>query len=285
MSWTTQTWAMPHGQITSLGWPGRPENPLMVAFHGWLDNACTMQPLGQALSEFPYWAFDLPGHGHSSHPPAHSHPHWVDYMDTLHAVATQHTPSPCWWVGHSLGASIVSMYASVFPELVKGVILIDMLGPLHAPAQEAPARLRASVLSMAALATKKAPVYPDPEAALKARQAVTALPDHLLKPMVARNLIPCEQGVTWRTDPRLMFPPSIGLTEEQTYVFLQNLSCPTLVLLPEQGLLQQHPVLHERLRFLPAHAEHQKMPGGHHGHWSHPEPYGQAIRAFVRRYP
>ena len=55
-----------HGlTIAGLAW-GNPDNPPLLALHGWLDNANSFALLAPALEDFYVVALDLTGHGQSS---------------------------------------------------------------------------------------------------------------------------------------------------------------------------------------------------------------------------
>ena len=63
---------------------GSSNKPVLLALHGWLDNADSFVPLVNALSEqqvltdYQIIAVDWPGHGLSQHRPGQYPLHWID---------------------------------------------------------------------------------------------------------------------------------------------------------------------------------------------------------------
>ncbi|MES2211818.1 MAG: alpha/beta hydrolase [Pseudomonadota bacterium] len=258
---------------------GNPNGRPLIAFHGWLDNLCSFDRLIAQSPEYDWLCIDLPGHGLSYHPPQNTRSHWADYMDVLHELFGLIGPGPHHVVGHSLGAGLASMYAGIFPEQIASLVLIDLIGSLVCEAEKAPLRLRESVLSYARLDQTRISTYPDIQSAIKARQAVTPLPDTLLAPMITRNLIQTAGAWQWRTDKRLLCPPAIGLTEEEIQYFLKRIASPTLLIAPEQGLVLNHPIMLKRLHHM-SQLKLEKTPGGHHVHMEYPESVASLMANF-----
>lgn len=103
--------------------------PQLVALHGAGLNAHSFDPmllaLDAAAGDVPALALDLPGHGRSD---------WradADYRpgtiagDVAHAIAA-HATAPVTLVGHSLGGLTAALVAADRPDLVAGLVVVDI---------------------------------------------------------------------------------------------------------------------------------------------------------------
>ena len=60
--------------------------PLIIALHGWLDNANSIVPLMPYLMDYHVIALDWAGHGHSDHRPSGMEYLQMDYVDDLNQL-------------------------------------------------------------------------------------------------------------------------------------------------------------------------------------------------------
>lgn len=127
---------------------GAKDKPLLLALHGWLDNANSFEPLAAHLLDYQVLAIDWPGHGFSAHRPGHYPLHWIDYLYDLDALLTALPQKPAAMIGHSLGGIIASAYTATFPEKVNKLVLIEALSPLSELPTQAKARLKKASISM-----------------------------------------------------------------------------------------------------------------------------------------
>ena len=116
----------PGRALSALVWgTGAPE---LVFLHGGAQNAHTWDTVALALGR-PLVAIDLPGHGHSDGPG--DHPEGLLSLEgnaTDVAVAIRSlAPSAEAVVGMSLGGLTTIALTNVAPELVRKVILVDVL--------------------------------------------------------------------------------------------------------------------------------------------------------------
>ena len=92
----------------------------IIAVHGWLDNLNSFSPLAERLSEaFKFISLDLPGHGISDNYPAEKDYAMLEDVFTLREFSNEVCDSKFILLGHSMGASICSIFASVYPEKVE----------------------------------------------------------------------------------------------------------------------------------------------------------------------
>ena len=61
--------------------------PIVLALHGWLDNANSFVPISSYFEAYHFIALDWPGHGHSDHRPSGCDYQQLDYVDDLHQLA------------------------------------------------------------------------------------------------------------------------------------------------------------------------------------------------------
>ncbi len=215
---------------------GQADKPVILALHGWLDNAASFHLLAPLLDGYAVLALDLPGHGHSAWLGAGaSYLIWSYVPPILEAI--QNDPllnqQPFYILGHSLGTGVAMLIASVIPEKVIAYIALDSLGPMTTPANMAATQLKQSLLAE----SKQSTLYSNVEQAVAVRlRSNRDISKAALLPIVERNLTSQQHGWRWSTDPRLRLPSIVRFTEEQLDSVLQSLSMPILVIRAEGGI-------------------------------------------------
>lgn len=234
----------------------------VIALHGWLDNANSFALLAPRLTGLRIVALDLAGHGHSDHRPMGAGYTLADYVFDVLRVAEQLGWARFSLLGHSLGAIISVILAGSMPERVKRLALIDGVVPLTAEAQSAAERMGAAMQAQLALASKTKPVYEDQDRAVRARmKGALAVSRDAAELLAQRGLMPVPGGYTWRSDSRLTLPSAVRFTEQQAMAFVEQLDCPTQLIVAQNGLLARNAELLARLSF-----DVRTLPGGHHLH-------------------
>jgi len=71
-------------------------------------------------------------------------------------------------------------------------------------------------------------------------------------------------------------------THEQIEAFVANISCPTMIISAEDGLMPNYPVLGERAELLKLKTM-VAMSGGHHLHMTNPEPVRNKIIEYITK--
>ncbi|WP_305806610.1 alpha/beta hydrolase [Stenotrophomonas sp. YIM B06876] len=257
----------------------------VLALHGWLDNAASFLPLAALLPALDLVLLDLPGHGHSDHLPA-----GTPYTGANAIVHVLDVADALGWdrfslLGHSMGAGISSLLAAVAPQRVQALIAIEGLGGLSAPASETVTRLREHVTAVRSLADKRLRVFPDLAAPVRARMRANQLSEASARLLVERGVKAVDGGWSWRSDPRLMLPTAVRMTDPQIRDVLAAIVCPTQVIYatPAQVYLPE-PQRSEWTALLP-HGQVHTLPGHHHLHMDQPEAVAALITAFVDTLP
>ena len=121
----------PGRRLSALAWQDK--DPELVLLHGGAQNAHTWDTVAMALDR-PLLAIDLPGHGHSDGPgdqtdgQLDTHGNAVDVAAAVRALA----PSARAVVGMSLGGLTTIALSAEAPDLVRKVVLVDVLPGLKA---------------------------------------------------------------------------------------------------------------------------------------------------------
>lgn len=243
-----------------------PEDGLpVIALHGWLDNSMTFARLAPRLHGLRIVALDQAGHGHSAHrAPGADYSIW-DYAHDVLLVAEQLGWKRFNLLGHSMGAIVSTLLAGALPERVERLALIDGLIPFTGEAASAPQKLGDALEARLALPRKRKPIYRCVEDAVAARmKGVGAVTREAAELLARRGLTPVPGGFTWRTDPRLMLPSAMRLTQAHAWAFVDRVACPISLVMAEQGMLvRQEPFMAEVER---RDIDLQRLPGGHHLH-------------------
>jgi pimeloyl-ACP methyl ester carboxylesterase len=269
----------PAGRLAGLAW-GDPALPPLLALHGWLDNAASFAPLAARIRHRRLVAIDLPGHGRSAHRPSGCLYHFVDYLPVLPAVADAMGWGRFDIAGHSLGAGIASIFSAVFPERIGRLIMIDGIGPLAEEARQQPSRMRRSLERLGRRLDQPGRVHRHIDQLIDARMGAGDLERASANLLVARNVRSVDDGVEWRTDPRLRWPSPLYMSEDQVMAFLSALIVPSLLIIASAGVLAGRATTAPRIAAIHD-LRVQRLPGRHHLHMDDPAPVAAVLNDFL----
>jgi pimeloyl-ACP methyl ester carboxylesterase len=214
---------------------GDPSRPPLLALHGWLDNAGSFDALAPRLAGRWYVvALDLRGHGRSTHLPPGAWYHYVDAFDDLTAAFAHFGWTQAALLGHSLGATLASLFAALYPERVSQLLLIEGLGPLSGLPEEALQRLRTGLDQRAGFASRRPlRVFTSLEEAMAARMKAGGLSAGAARAIVCRGVQAVDGGFSWSSDPRLTLASPMRFTEAEVLAMLGGIRAPTSLVLAE----------------------------------------------------
>lgn len=261
---------------------GDPQKPMILALHGWLDNAASFMPIAEYLSDYYIVAIDITGHGLSDHRSPGCHYHLMDFVYDLHELVESQHWQKFILLGHSMGGIIGSIYTSCFNERVSHCISIESFGPIAKGPESSPNQLRESIESRLKTSKSKAQHPADLQRTINARAKAGDLNIDSATLLVKRNVEQLGDVIKFRTDRRLRTFSSLRITEPQAEAFMRAIKCPTLVINGDKGYEMMKKVLNERKTWL-ADLTCTECCGGHHLHMDNPEPVARQIMTFLQR--
>ncbi len=219
---------------------GERGQPLLLALHGWLDNAATFNELRKHFPHHHFIALDLAGHGLSDHRPT-SMPYYIwDNVSDLLSVLDQLGVDKVTLIGHSMGASIAALFAGAFPDRIERLHLIEGLAPLVYEESELSLLMSDAIIKRRKMMEKLLRPYPDKEAAIQARmRGRWPVCRQAAEWLIERGLKRQNDGFVWRSDPGLMLPSILRMTEGHVTAFLKKINAPVSVYLGETGLFDE----------------------------------------------
>lgn len=258
---------------------GNPDNPPVLALHGWLDNAGSFNLLAPFLQEdFYLIAIDFPGHGLSSHPPEGCHYHFIDALFSLNQIIHALGLEQVHLLGHSMGACIASLAAGVIPQHILSLALIEALAPFSSPENTCCTQLSNYIKQYT---LKQGRPYLSLEAAAKVRAKNGYL-------SLEHAKILCERGVRkennhfyWQHDRRLIMPTPLRLTEGQILSCLENIQTKSCLILADKGFNMDEQDFETRIKAV-KNLRIKKLQGGHHLHMEHPKAVGDYLVDFFK---
>lgn len=259
---------------------GNKKNPPILALHGWLDNANSFAPVASYLQEHFYFiAIDLPGHGLSSHLPAGAHYHFVDGLFTTVQIIEALQLGKVHLLGHSLGGCIATLVASIAPQYLSSLSLIEALGPLTRPAETSVNQLTHYLASQHLRKHKQAKGYTSKESAALARAAKGYLSLELARILCERGLKKENEHYYWRHDRRLLVPSPLQMTETQVLACLKEIQTKTLLILADKGFSFNSELMKNRIHTVKNLQIHY-LQGGHHVHMEQAETVANHLTEF-----
>jgi pimeloyl-ACP methyl ester carboxylesterase len=232
---TSHTYISQRLRLHYYDW-GNPDAPPLLLVHGGRDHARNWDWVaGRLRDRWHIIAPDLRGHGDSQWSLDGSYA-MPGYIYDLAQLIHQRALSPVMLVGHSLGGNIATRYAALFPEMVRGLVSIEGLGPSPKALAERAAkpmaeRLRNWIVEQRGLAARLPRRYPSIEDAVARMQAANKqlTPEqarHLTRYGVAQN----EDGTySWKFDPYLHVFPPVDLPAGEIETLWARIECPTLL--------------------------------------------------------
>lgn len=279
-------WECNLGYIQLRGLASLPHNStghLVIAIHGFLDNANSMTGLVNAFPQSQFIAIDLPGHGKSDHRPPGVHYNLLDYVQDFYGVINKLDLDKVVLVGHSLGGIIASLLAGLFPERVAGLISIDACGPVTQPAATSCSQIRESIESRASKMLARKPRVVDLDSAASLRAAKTDLSEKWCKHILKRNIILTHDKEThWSSDSRLRTLSLLRLTDEQAENIIRNIVCPVLILAASDSFKALPSSFKHRQHWLQKDSELNVLQGGHHIHLERSSETNALIAKFIK---
>jgi pimeloyl-ACP methyl ester carboxylesterase len=236
----------------------------ILCLHGWLDNSESFSMLAPLLTNSDVVAFDMAGHGMSSHRSAHgSYNIWDDFID-IQAITRALGWQKYYLLGHSRGAIASFLYTAAMPDAVNGVMLLDGLLP-PVQSQRTPAQqLNRFLLQRERQINKPLRFFSSLDTALESRAMLNDVDREAAMRMVQRDLVETNKGYCYRHDARLKAASAVRFGPDQEDQFLQDLNKRCLLLAAEHGDLNSAATL-ARLAHYPL-IDLQAVNGCHHFH-------------------
>lgn len=268
-----------HFRFAAKQW-GEKSGEKVLALHGWLDNAASFDHLAPHLQGLNLVALDFPGHGYSAHRPLGVKYHYFDYVaDVINALDVLKWDR-CHLVGHSLGAGVASLTAASFPERVEKLVLIEGIAPLTSDPMKSAEYLSRSINQMKAVSGRKPHVYQKKSELVDARSRVGDMDRSSVEALVNRGIVELEDGIIWRSDPRLKVASPGYLVDEQVSAFLKQIEAETLLIYTNSGLFSNRQQLDLKACNIKR-LEKVELDGGHHIHLDNPESVASHINLFL----
>ncbi|CAG9864761.1 unnamed protein product [Phyllotreta striolata] len=201
---------VPWGHVAAKTW-GEPDDQLVLCVHGVMDNAGTFDRLIERLpSSFYYVCIDLPGHGKSTHFPPHLPIHTTDYLLVYREVTRHFDDRKFVLIGHSYGGQIGFMYAQIYPNHVKSLIMLDTLTSYPVPTDYFDVYMAERIEDHLRIAnnlrSNRPPLYTREEALEKlitGRRSLKPMPTESAEALLTRAIEPAGDLYKFTTDQRL----------------------------------------------------------------------------------
>ena len=241
-------------EYAALCW-GDPKQPLVIALHGWLDNALSFVKLAPLLNNYYVVALDLSGHGLSSWRSVDSTYHiWDDLpqlVDVIDELTTEHqsnnNAAKIALVGHSRGASVAALLACALGERCSSLTLIDGLLPAWGDKQNGAHQLRRFVEQRRGYMRRTQRVFASIDDFAERRKQYGFTTDSA-RLLAARALDETDAGWRLRSDPRLYGASAVYIDHVQRAQIYEQLDTPVLGIIAKQGMLSKDGLAQQTLQ-------------------------------------
>ena len=245
---------------------GPKEGPVILCVHGILEQGAAWSEVALRLAQKGYRvvAPDLRGHGKSDRVGKGGSYNLIDFLGDIDAIVEVLAGKAFTLVGHSLGSVVAAIFASVRPQLVKNLVLIETILPTEAREDDTAEQLATHLDYLAS--PPEHPVFPDVEAAAeRLRQTTPALSKSIAMMLAGRITEPCEGGVRWRWEPLLRTRAGIGFNgigRSRYLGLLKRIQAPITLVYGDRSNFNRNEDLSEQQLAMP-NAEKVVLSGGH----------------------
>ncbi|NEO35010.1 MAG: alpha/beta fold hydrolase [Moorea sp. SIOASIH] len=270
-------------QLCLCSW-GPVDGDLILCIHGVLEHGAAWEEIAGPLARMGYRvvAPDQRGHGRSQHVGMGGSYQLIDYLGDLDAIAfgtaepnaKALTDQPFILVGHSMGAVVAATFASVRPEKVKSLLLLEPVLPGEQKDDQTAQNIATHLDYLASPPQHQ--VFTDIQAAAnRLRRLTPNLSEELALKHAERLTEPFDGGVRWRWDPRLQVRTGIGLSgtafnRDKYTQLLSQIQAPTTLVYGNNSNFNRAEDLALQQAAIP-HAQTVTLSGGHNLHVDAPD--------------
>jgi len=283
------------GQLATLETPGLPSAPVLVALHGWLDNAASFIPLMESLPEYKWIAVDLAGHGHSNSRPGGNLRHLLSYMQDLWELIALLGHEQINLVGHSLGTGIAGVIAATQPSQVNKLVLIDGMGPFSIDPEQLISTMSDGFSDHQSYTVRKelsGGFFSNSDQAIEhlckrrnwppSDSTDSAESSHRAIELIAqRQLKQVGDQFQWAYDQQLKIKSALPFNHEQANAIYENVMAQTLIFRFSEGPMHDTKIPWQQRLDALKQKELIDLEGNHHLHMFAPEQLEAKIRDFI----
>ena len=191
---------------------GPEEGPLVLCLHGILEQGAAWSEVAIRLAQKGYRVIapDLRGHGRSDRVGKGGSYNLIDFLGDIDAIVENLAGKAFILVGHSLGSVLGAVFATIRPQRIRNIVLVETILPTQNEDEDPTTTLENQLNTMAT--PPEHPVFPDVKtAAERLRKATPAISLSLAMLLAERITEPCKGGVRWRWEPLLRTRAGISL--------------------------------------------------------------------------
>jgi pimeloyl-ACP methyl ester carboxylesterase len=215
---------------------GDPDAPPLLLIHGGRDHCRCWDWVAEDLrGDYRVLAPDLRGHGDSQWAPGGSY-YLVDFVYDVVQLVRQTQLTGLTIIAHSLGGSIALLYAGLFPDTVRKLVVIEGLGPPPKMVKErinipVSGRMQNWIDDLQKLASRAPRRYPSLQAAFeRMREENPHLTEAQAKHLTFHGSHQNEDGTySWKFDNYIRVIAPINVSESEQIGLWRSIACPTLL--------------------------------------------------------
>lgn len=289
---------------------GHRSRPAVLCVHGIQDNCDSFATLLPLLPVDRYYVcVDLPGHGRSSHFPAHVPLEFVNYVAAIKWTVDHFGWPHLAYVGHSFGGQLGTWFAGLYPERVRCLIVLDTMGPRSVDMDHTVAAVRSRIDDAQSLHRRQCgrgpPVYTFGQAVAKMKAGrPSTLTDESAAILAVRGLTRVrrvrpeedrdgaggddddddDDQYAFASDQRLKLDFHPLMSFDQQKQILSNMACPALFVLADENLGRYSTYLKDAYGFYTQrpHVTIRVISGDHTVHLNYPDRVSGHVSDFLR---
>jgi pimeloyl-ACP methyl ester carboxylesterase len=266
------------------------ETRTIVLVHGFMDAAGTWDRVAPALAAGGrrVVALDMRGFGEGARAPRGAYYHFADYVFDLADVIDALSPNePVELVGHSMGGTVVTLFAGTYPERVSRLANLEGLGPPDTPPEIGADRMRHWIDQVRRVRAKEGdgraavPTFTREEALRRLAGNHPSVPQDVLAHRLTHLVRDEGDGrVSWLVDPLHRTTSPVPFFAALWMAFAKKITCP--VLFVHGGPNGFHPPDEEARLACFAQLTRAEIPdAGHMMHWTRPTEVAHLLTNFL----
>jgi pimeloyl-ACP methyl ester carboxylesterase len=228
-----------HREVTANGlrhhlleWDGGGATTLLC-LHGFLDLSWGFASIAPALAEAGYHvvAPDLRGHGDTEWVGRGGYYHFMDYLPDVADLDQATTRKDLVILGHSMGGSIAALFAGVFPDRPRAIVVMEGMRLPERPDEDLPHRASDWIHGVRRARLRGPRVLPDLAAcAARIRQFDPLCPPDVALFLAEHGTHPVPGGRAFKHDPVHVTRGPYPFRLEQWAQYWRAIRCPVLLL-------------------------------------------------------